>query len=104
MMCTANGMAQECIDGEVDYDGKDRPIMITSDHDVINITTDSVLDNMRIVVKNEKERVIYDNQVTIVPGTNTFYVPTESSLTRSTIELYYGRMHLIKRPDEQEGQ
>lgn len=77
---------------------------ITNDRDFVDITSDSLLNNTRVVVKSVKGDVMYDNSVTLVNGSNTIYVPERDDDEKYSIELYCGREYLFEKLTDKEYQ
>lgn len=50
-------------------------IDITSERDFITIDSDSLINNVHIIIKDNIGNIMYDDTITITPSSNTIFVP-----------------------------
>ena len=74
---------------------------VTSDGDDVNLTCDSLINNVDIVIRDQYGNVMHQSTQTIGPNETTLYVPsTDGDSEKTTIDLYYDRKHLSGYFDE----
>ena len=74
---------------------------VTSDGDDVNLTCDSLINNVDIVIRDQWGNVMHQSTQTIGPNETTLYVPsTDGDSEKTTIDLYYDRKHLSGYFDE----
>lgn len=67
---------------------------VTHDDDIVTISSDSLISDMRVIIKDTHGNVMYDNRITINPSDNTIYVPEEYDSEKYSIELIYDKRRL----------
>ena len=74
---------------------------VTSDGDDVNLTCDSLINNVDVVIRDQYGNVMHQSTQTIGPNETTLYVPsTDGDSEKTTIDLYYDRKHLSGYFDE----
>ena len=74
---------------------------VTSDGDDVNLTCDSLINNVDVVIRDQWGNVMHQSTQTIGPNETTLYVPsTDGDSEKTTIDLYYDRKHLSGYFDE----
>lgn len=75
--------------------------IVSSDGDDVNITCDTLINNVDIVIRDQWGNVMHQSIQTIGPNETTLYVPsTDGDSEKTTIDLYYDRKHLSGYFDE----
>ncbi len=82
-------------DGDIRLGHPHNVPIVTSDGDDVNISCDSVINNMDIVIRDQFGYVMHHSTQTIGPEETTLYVGSSSDVSeRTTIDLYYDHKHL----------
>lgn len=74
---------------------------ITSERDFVTIDSDTLINNVHIIIKDNIGNIMYDDTITITPSSNTIFVPEESDNEKCTIEIFYDEKYLIGRFEEE---
>ncbi len=68
---------------------------VTSDGDDVNLSCDSLINNVDVVIRDQFGNVIHNSIQTIGPNETTIYVPSvDGEGEKATIDLYFDRKHL----------
>ena len=76
------------------FDDKDKghryevPVVI-DEGTVVTISSDTLVSNVRVIIKDVSGTIISDNVVTLLPSENVICVPEEYQNDKYSIELYY---------------
>jgi len=73
---------------------------ITSERDFVTIHSDSLINNVHIIIKDDKGNVMYDDTTTIQPSTNIIYVPEEYDNEKYIIEIFYDEEYIVGKLEE----
>lgn len=83
--------------------GKEHPYAITcitSERNFVTIHSDSLINNVHIIIKDDKGNVMYNEVTTLQPAPNTIYIPEEYDNEKYSIEIFYDEKHLIGKFEE----
>lgn len=67
---------------------------VTYDDDEITIKSDSTINNLTVVVRDQYGQVLHNSTVTVSQDGTIIYVPSEDDSEKATIDLYYKREHV----------
>lgn len=70
------------------------PVVSQNGDDII-IKADTILTDVRIVVKDELGNVVHDSIVELSSTETTIFVPDNNYSSKATIDIYYKREHLF---------
>lgn len=73
---------------------------ITSERNFVTIHSDSLINNVHIIIKDDKGNVMYNEVTTLQPAPNTIYIPEEYDNEKYSIEIFYDEKHLIGKFEE----
>lgn len=68
---------------------------VSQNGDDITVKADTILTDVRIVVKDELGNVVHDSIVELSPWSTTIFVPDSFDCPKATIDIYYRREHLF---------
>ena len=104
MLCLASVAADKVVLHPLGTKGHSWPSCVpnvTSDGDDVNLTCDSLITNVDVVIRDQYGNVMHQSTQTIGPNETTLYVPsTDGDSEKTTIDLYYDRKHLSGYFDE----
>lgn len=67
---------------------------VTYDDDEITIKSDSTLNDLTVVVRDQYGQVLHSSTISISQDGTIIYVPSDGDSEKTTIDLYYDRKHL----------
>lgn len=68
---------------------RDEAPVVTDEGTVVTISSDTLVSNVRVIIKDVSGTIISDNVVTLLPSENVICVPEEYQNDKYSIELYY---------------
>lgn len=68
---------------------------VSQDGDDITVKADTILTDVRIVVRDELGNVLHDSVVDLSPEATTISIPDGDDSIKATIDIYYKREHFF---------
>lgn len=66
---------------------------VTYDDDEITIKSDSTIQDLNAVIRDQYGQVLHNSAVTVSQSGTIIYVPDDGDSEKTTIDLYYNREH-----------
>lgn len=66
---------------------------VTYDDDEVTIKSDSTIQDLNVVIRDQYGQVLYNSAVTVSQSGTIIYVPDDGDSEKTTIDLYYNREH-----------
>lgn len=70
-------------------------LSIENEKDFVTIESDTIINNVRVVIKDEKGDIMFDGNVTIESASRAIYVPEEYDNEKYTIEVFLGKERFL---------
>lgn len=64
--------------------------VVTDEGSTVTITSEELVSNVRIIIKDVSGTVISDETITLLPSDNVISIPEEYKNDKYLIEIYYG--------------